>query len=61
MAAKERFCWNCGESLGVIEDRHYDRGDVCGKLDCNRAARDAAQSERDERHRQIDDEYNGGW
>lgn len=24
-AAKERFCWVCGASMGFIEARHYDR------------------------------------
>lgn len=54
---KERFCWNCGASLGQIEDRHYDRFDVCGERACNRAQRDYFEEEREERHRRIDDDY----
>lgn len=49
-----RHCWNCGENMGWIENRYYDRTDVCGKIECNRAQRDAFAEERQ-------DYYDGGW
>lgn len=57
--AKERFCWNCGASLGVIENKYYDRSDTCGSLECNREARHAAEAERSEAHEQLD--RDNGW
>jgi hypothetical protein len=30
MASKERFCDNCGDSMGFIDDRYYIPGDCCG-------------------------------
>ena len=51
--AKERFCWNCGASMGVIENRYYDRMDVCGSAEYNRALSDAYAQERDEAHEQL--------
>lgn len=57
--AKERFCWYCGQSMGLIENRYYDRGDTCGHHECERAARDAQQQERDEAHDQLDADT--GW
>jgi len=59
MAAKERFCWNCGASLGVIEGRHYDRRDTCGSRECEREARDEERAEREDAHRQLDEDM--GW
>lgn len=50
--AKMRHCWNCGEEMGVYAD--YDRMDVCGKQECNRALRDAYAQEREEAHEQLD-------
>lgn len=57
--SKQRFCWNCGEDMGFIENCYYDRRDVCGKLECNRAAADAAREEREDAHRELDDRM--GW
>lgn len=57
--AKERFCWHCGESLGVIERKYYDRMDVCGKNECLRELRNALADERAEAHRKLDEER--GW
>lgn len=57
--AKERFCWNCGASMGIVEDKYYDRGDTCGKGECNRAAQDSFSQERDEAHEQLDRDL--GW
>ncbi len=56
---KERHCWHCGASMGVIDRRHYDRGDTCGRNECERAARDAACYERDEAHARLDRDM--GW
>lgn len=52
--ARERHCWYCGESMGVIESRHYHRGDTCGKRECERAAKHADRQERDEAHAALD-------
>lgn len=59
MATKERFCWNCGESMGHVEDRFYRKGDTCGLPPCERAARDEALAEREEAHEQLDRDM--GW
>lgn len=59
MARRERFCWNCGESLGEIELRHYDRRDTCGASACEREAREAARAEREEAHERLDRDL--GW
>ena len=56
---KVRHCWNCGADMGFIENRYYDRGDTCESPECNRAARDAEQAERDEAHEQLD--RDNGW
>lgn len=46
--AKMRYCWNCGAEMGLIEDRHYERGDTCGRPECAREAREQAIAERDQ-------------
>jgi hypothetical protein len=56
---KIRHCWNCGADMGFIENRYYDRTDVCGSRECNRAAQDAFRQERDEAHEQLDRDM--GW
>lgn len=56
---KERFCWNCGESMGFIESRYYDSRDTCESNECLREARDSAAAERDEAHEQLDRDR--GW
>jgi hypothetical protein len=57
--AKQRFCWNCGADMGVIENKFYDSRDTCGQPGCEREARDAAYAERDEAHEQLDRDL--GW
>ena len=57
--SKERFCWYCGESMGVIADKYYHRSDTCGKIECNREARDVERQERDDAHDRLDEEM--GW
>lgn len=52
--AKMRHCWYCGAEMGVIEARHYDRSDTCGKRECERAAQEQAQAEREEAHERLD-------
>ena len=54
MTAKERHCWSCGCSMGIIENRFYRRDDTCGKLKCEREARDAERHEREEAHSALD-------
>lgn len=58
-APKMRRCWNCGTEMGLIEDRHYERRDTCGKRECEREARDEAQAEREDAHEQLD--RDGSW
>jgi hypothetical protein len=55
--AKERFCFNCGASIGRYTD--YDNLDTCGERECTRAAQDAASMQRDEAHEQLDRDM--GW
>ena len=50
--APMRHCFCCGEELGRYW--HYDRSDTCGKTECTREARYAAQEERDEAHASLD-------
>lgn len=57
--ARERFCFNCGDSLGIVEDRYHDRKDTCGKTECNRAAGDAEREEREHAHDALDRSH--GW
>jgi hypothetical protein len=57
--AKERFCCYCGDSLGIIEDRHYDRNDVCGKPECFRGMAAMEREEREIAHEQLDRDM--GW
>lgn len=52
--ARMRYCWVCGDELGIIEDRHYNRDDTCGKRECEREARLAAIDERNEAHERLD-------
>lgn len=52
--AKERFCWNCGASLGVIDNRYYDRRDICGARECQREARYQDEEDRHEAHEKLD-------
>lgn len=58
-SAKERFCWNCGASMGFIEARHYDRTDTCGKPECEREARYEREAERADAHAALDE--SNGW
>jgi hypothetical protein len=59
--AKMRYCWYCGDELGVIENKHYDRMDTCGKTECERARRQADQDEHDELHEKLDRDLGWGW
>jgi hypothetical protein len=51
---KERFCWNCGASMGFIENKHYDSRDTCGATACEREASYQAEAERSEAHEHLD-------
>lgn len=57
MPVKERFCFNCGKSLGSYAD--WDQFDDCGERECASAHRDAAAQERAEAHEQLDRDR--GW
>ena len=59
MAIKERHCWHCGESMGMIESKYWSHGDTCGKRECDRAAQEAEREHREEAHRDLDDRM--GW
>jgi hypothetical protein len=59
MTAKQRYCWNCGEDMGFIENRYYDKHDTCGKLECQREAQAMYREEREEAHRDLDERM--GW
>jgi len=54
---KMRRCFNCGDEIGVYSD--YEPLDTCGKLECEKAARDAMRQERDEAHEKLD--IDRGW
>lgn len=59
MGMKERFCPNCGTSMGVIEDRYHDRRDTCGKQECEREARSESAAEWADAHDHLDRDM--GW
>jgi hypothetical protein len=54
---KMRHCFNCGAELCIYAD--HEPLDTCGKLECERAARECIAEEREEAHRQLDDDM--GW
>lgn len=54
---KMRHCFNCGAELGCYAD--YDPLADCGKPECMREARYAAEAEREEAHEQLDRDM--GW
>lgn len=59
--SKMRYCFNCGAELDFMPSNsaYADRLDTCGSKECERAARDAAQQEREEAHEQLDRDL--GW
>lgn len=54
-----RYCWHCGENMGFIDSRIYDRRDTCGAAECEREARNADAGERHDAHEQLDRDR--GW
>jgi len=52
-----RHCFNCGAEIGAYKD--HDRLDTCGKLECEREARGAAQEGLDAAHDRLDRDM--GW
>jgi hypothetical protein len=54
ITGKMRYCWNCGAEMGLIGDAYYDRSDTCGRRECERAAQEQAQAEREEAHERLD-------
>lgn len=59
--AKQRFCWNCGADMGLIEDKYYDSRDTCGSTECERENRDRHAEEREQAHEQLDREMGWDW
>ncbi len=53
MVAKERFCPNCGDSMGVLD--YIERFDTCGKPECEAEGRLEMQAEREDLHRELDE------
>lgn len=56
---KMRHCFNCGAELGLYSSAEYDPRDTCGQSECDREARNSIAEERDEAHRQLDQDR--GW
>lgn len=54
-----RSCPYCGDDMGFIEDRYFERTDPCGKTECNRDAAEADRADRHEAHEHLDREQ--GW
>lgn len=54
-----RHCFFCGAELGFLAASEYDALDTCGARECERAARDERQRERDEAHDELDRQM--GW
>ena len=54
---KMRHCFNCGEELGAYA--FYDSRDTCGKVECDREARNDFYAEREEAHERLDRDM--GW
>lgn len=54
LTGKVRHCWVCGDDMGFIENRYYDPSDTCGNRECEREARDAHESDRQEAHDELD-------
>lgn len=54
-----RHCCYCGDEIGVIEAKYYDRNDTCGKRECERYMAQEAQGEREDAHEQLDRDM--GW
>lgn len=53
---KMRYCFNCGEELGIFAAIDYDQFDTCGKRECEREAR----AERREQIHEDRDWHGGG-
>ena len=54
-----RHCPYCGDSMGEIDSRYWERSDSCGKLECTRMERDTIAEEREQAHEQLDRDM--GW
>lgn len=54
---RTNHCFNCGAEIGSYKLHHPL--DTCGRLTCERAARDALAAEREEAHEQLDRDR--GW
>lgn len=52
-----RHCFNCGDEIGVYAG--YHPLDTCGKLACEREAREEERQRREEEHERLD--RDNGW
>jgi hypothetical protein len=57
MAKRKQFCFNCGEPQGEFDA--YGEIVSCGKVECEREARNAQAAEREDAHRNLDESM--GW
>lgn len=55
--ARMRHCFNCGDEIGVYAG--YHPLDTCGKLACEREAREEERQRREEEHERLD--RDNGW
>jgi hypothetical protein len=56
-----QHCFNCGAEL-VVYRSYYGQVENCGAPECMRAEREMHAAERDEAHRQLDEDMGyGGW
>jgi hypothetical protein len=54
---KMRYCFFCGAELGyLLAVLEWQPSDTCGAIECEREARAAAQEEREEAHRKLDED-----
>jgi len=59
MSKKMRYCYVCGEEMGMVEDLYSDRRDTCGQLSCQREVVAEDREEREEAHERLDRDM--GW
>ncbi len=52
MTVRMQYCFYCGAKLGIYSCS--DPLQTCGERECDRAARDEAQAEREEAHAALD-------
>ena len=53
MAKRERFCWHCGESIGLMSAGYDEHDFVCEREACQRAADKQARPDREYEHEEC--------